>query len=46
MKWKINLLAPFLIAFTIWAGVTGRVGWWTIAVVVLSHAELNITITI
>jgi len=46
MKWKINILFPFLIAFTIWAGVTGHVSWWTIALIVASHAEVNVHFTI
>lgn len=42
MKLKLNILAPFIIAFVLWVGITGRVSWWTVALVVLSHAELNV----
>ena len=43
MKYTINLFSIITIAFAIWLGATGRVDWWVIAFVIVSHFEFNIS---
>jgi hypothetical protein len=37
----VNLLAPLLIAFSLWLGATGRVDWWVIILVAVSPLAMN-----
>lgn len=44
---KIKSINPFAIIVTllaIWLGVTGRVDWWIIVLIGLSHFEVNINL--
>ena len=39
----INFVAFLTTVLAIWLGVTGRVEWWVIILIGLSHSSLSIT---
>lgn len=42
-KYTLNLAFPFAIAFAIYLGVSGKADWWIIALVFLTHVQLNVS---
>lgn len=42
MKINLNIAAPLIIAFMIWAGCSGNVPWWTIIAIVVSQLQVNV----
>jgi len=45
-KITVNLLALPVAVLAIWLGATGRVDWWTIGLIALSHAAISVSFTL
>ena len=43
-KVKINVAFLITVPLTIWLAVSGRIDWWTLAVVWVSHISATITL--
>jgi len=42
IEYKVNIFVPFIVSFMLWAGITERISWWVILLVVLNEVKLDL----